>query len=113
MTRTYPVRRATHWPARWPTLYGNETLVANGTVLDVTANGWRMAGTMPVRPGMQLNFWVWPPERPKGLHVENAMVLWVKGNEFALEVLDMDPIDREWLTQFLDCTLGCWIPQAA
>lgn len=106
MSRTHPVRHYTPRPPRWPMLYGNEEFVAKGTVLKVTAMGWRMAGPMPVRPGTRLNFWVWPPKRPDGLHVEGATVLWVKGFEFALEVQDMDPIDREWLTQVLDCQLG-------
>lgn len=112
--RTYPVRRHTRWPARWPLLYGDQEFVAQGTMLDVSAKGWRMAGPMPVCPGMRLNFWVWPPERPEGIHVEDATVLWVKGYEFALNVQNMDPIDREWLTQFLDRTLGWWlVPRVA
>lgn len=86
MSRTHPVRRYTPWPRRWPMLYGNEEFVSQGTVLDVTATGWRMAGPMPVRPGTRLNFWVWPSKRPDGIHVEGATVLWVKGFEFALEV---------------------------
>jgi PilZ domain len=114
MGRTRPVRRYTRWPARWPMLYGNEEFVAKGTALDVTAKGWRMAGPMPVYPGMRLNFWIWPTERPHGIHVEDATVLWVKGYEFGLAVQDTDPIDREWLTQFLHSTLEwCWVLQAA
>jgi hypothetical protein len=53
MSRTRLVRRSTRWPARWPMLYGNEEFVAKGTVLDVTDKGWRMAGPMPVYPGMR------------------------------------------------------------
>jgi hypothetical protein len=48
MSRTRPVRRSTRWPAHWPMLY-----VATGTVLGVTDKGWRMAGPMPVYPGMR------------------------------------------------------------
>ena len=85
---------------RWPMLYGNEEFVANGTVLDLSARTWRVAGTMPVRRGMRLNLWVWPPDRAESLLVEGATVLWVKGLEFGLEVQDLDPIDRLWLTPF-------------
>jgi hypothetical protein len=114
MNRTHPVRRHTRWPARWPILYGNEEFVAKGAVLDVTAEGWRMAGPMPVHPGMRLNLWVWPSERPEGFHIQEATVLWVRGYEFALEVQNMNPIDQAWLTQFLDRALGLWlVPRVA
>ena len=120
MRQTHPVRRHTRLPVRWPMLYGNEEFVAKGTVVDVTAKGWRMPGPMPVHPGMRLSVSVWPPEKPMGFRVEQASVLWVKGYEFVLEVQEMDPIDHEWLTQFLDRALGWivrwdggWAPQAA
>ncbi len=114
MTRTHPVRCHTRWPVQWLMLYGNEEFVANGTVLDVTARGWRVEGPMPVHPGMRLNIWAWPPEKPEGLHIGDTTVLWVKGYEFGLEIQDLNPIDQEWLTQFLDHTLGWWlVPRAA
>ncbi len=53
-------------------------------------------------------------KNPEGLHVGDATVLWVKGYEFGLEIQDMNPIDQEWLTQFLDHALGLWlVPRAA
>ena len=114
MNRTHPVRRHTRWPVHWLMLYGNEEFVAKGTVLDVTARGWRVEGPMPVHPGMRLIIWAWPPEKPEGLHVGDASVLWVKGYEFGLEIQDLNPIDQEWLTQFLARALGWWlVPKAA
>ncbi len=84
--------------AHRPMLYGNEEFVANGTVLSVTANEWRVAGPMPVHAGMQLSLRVWPPEMSEGFHLEGATVLWVKGQEFAVEVQDVSPpVDRKWL----------------
>jgi hypothetical protein len=113
MSRTHPVLRYTRWSTRWPILYGNEEFVAKGTVLAVAATEWHMVGPMPVRPGMCLNFWVWPPKRPKGLLLEGATVLWVKGFQFGLDVQNMDPVDRKWLTPFLNRTLGCWLVSRA
>ena len=114
LNRTHPVRRQTRWPVRWPMLYGNEEFVANGTVLDITSTGYRVAGPMPVYPGMQLSVSVWPPEKPEGLHVEEATVVWVKGYEFAIELHDRNLFDRKWLGQVLDHALGRGLaPQAA
>ncbi len=114
MKRIHPVPSKTQWPVHWLMLYGNEEFVANGTVLDVTTKGWHVEGPMPVQPGMHLNIWAWPPQKPEGLHVGDATVLWVKGYEFGLDIEDLNPADQEWLAQFLDRALGWWLlPKAA
>lgn len=109
MSRNTPVRRPSRWPVHWLMLYGNDDFVANGTVLDLTPRQWHAEGPMPVHPGMRLNIWVWPPEKPDGLHIGAATVLWVKGYAFGLDVEDLNPVDRGWLTQFLDQALGLWL----
>jgi hypothetical protein len=86
--------------------YGTATFLAEGTVLDLTARGWRVAGTMPVVPGMRLTVQVSVPERPTLLRVQRATVLWVKDHEFAIEVHDMEPMDQAWVTEFLQQKLG-------
>lgn len=103
-----------HWPVVWQMLYGNEEFVARGTVVEITGTRWRAEGPIPVRPGMRLNIWVWPPDKPEGLHVGDATVLWVNGYAFGLYVPKMDPMGQEWVTHFLDQALGCWYaPRAA
>ncbi len=109
MKRTPPVRSKTPWPVHWLMLYGNDDFVANGTVLDIRPGQWHAEGPMPVQPGMRLNIWAWPPEKPEGLHIGEASVLWVKGYEFGLDVQDLNPVDHEWLTQFLDQACGLWL----
>jgi hypothetical protein len=90
--------------------YGNAAFLAEGTVLDLTARGWRMAGTMPVLPGMWVTVQVSIPERPTLLRVQRATVLWVKDHEFAIEVHHMDPMDQAWVSEFLHQKLGLeWI----
>jgi hypothetical protein len=113
MRHTHPVLRQTRWPVRWPMLYGNNEFVANGTVLEITSTGYRVAGPMPVYPGMRLSVSVWPPEKPEGFQVEDATVLWVKGYEFVLELHDRNPFDRKWLTRFQDRVLGWRVAQLA
>lgn len=104
--RKSPVRNHSRFPVSWPVLYGNDTFLAEGTVLDLTALGWRVAGSMPVAPGMQLTLQVSVPERPTPLRIQRATVLWVKDHEFAIEAQEMVPIDQAWVTEFLRHKLG-------
>jgi len=54
MNRTSPVRRHSRYPVRWPVPYRSAEFLAEGTVVDLTRIGWRLAGSMPMRPGMHL-----------------------------------------------------------
>ncbi|MGQ0556251.1 MAG: hypothetical protein ACT4PN_09960 [Nitrospiraceae bacterium] len=112
--RTNPVRRHSRFPVSWPVLYGNNAFFAEGTVLDLTARGWRVAGSMPVTPGMQLTLQVSIPERSAPLCVHRATVLWVLDHEFAIEAHEMAPIDQAWVAEFLRHKLGLmWISRTA
>jgi hypothetical protein len=107
------MRRQSRFPVSWPVLYGGDELLAEGTVLDLTQIGWRIAGAMPVRPGMQLALAVWVPEKREPLRVERATVLWVNGCEFAIEAHEMAPCDQTWVRDFLSQKLGLsWISRA-
>ncbi|MBX3319112.1 MAG: hypothetical protein KF890_04465 [Nitrospira sp.] len=110
--RSNPVRRYSRYPVRWPMLYGSDELIAEGTVLDLTSLGWRLAGSMPVIPGMQLALQISIPERSAPLQITRATVLWVKDHEFAIEAHEMAPIDQAWVDEFLHQKLGLmWMSQ--
>lgn len=104
--RTNPMRCQSRFPVRWLVLYGNDQFLAEGTVLDVTALGWRVAGTMAVVPGLHITLQVWVPDKATPLSVQRATVLWVTGHEFAIEVHEMVPRDQAWLTDFLNHKRG-------
>jgi hypothetical protein len=82
--------------------YGNDEFMANGTVLSIGVNEWRVAGPMPVSPGLQLRLQVWPPMKHDGLEVGQATVLRVDGFEFTLAIEHIRQPDREWLTPILN-----------
>jgi hypothetical protein len=95
-------------------LYGNDELVAEGTVLDLTSLGWRLSGSMSVVPGMQLTLQVSIPERTTPLRIQRATVLWVKDHEFAIEAHEMTPVDHAWVDGFLRQKLGLvWMSRNA
>ncbi|MDH4154731.1 MAG: PilZ domain-containing protein [Nitrospira sp.] len=110
--RTDPMRRHSRFPVSWPVLYGDGAFLAEGTVLDLTARGWRIAGSMPVLPGMQLTLKVSVPDRSTPLCVHRAIVLWVREHEFAIEASEIAPDDQAWVAEFLRHKLGLmWMPQ--
>ncbi len=112
MNRMNPMRRYTRFPVSWPVVYGNDQFLAEGTVLDVTSRGWRVAGSMPVVAGMQVTLRASAPEKPELIHVQRATVLWVKDHEFALEAHEMSLSDQAWVNEFLQLKLGLtWIAQ--
>ena len=106
MNRTNPVRRHSRYPVRWPVLYRSAECLAVGTVVDLTHVGWRIAGSMPVRPGMLLELEIAVPQRCEPVRVERATVLWVNGCEFAIEVDQMDAAAHTWVQQFLEQKLA-------
>jgi hypothetical protein len=88
--------------AQWPVTYWNDELFGQGTVLNVSNLGCRMAGTMTVEEGMRLKLWISPPTKEDVLCIEEARVLWVKDHEFGVEFRSMDLIDQRELGVFLD-----------
>jgi hypothetical protein len=106
--RSTPVQRQSRFPVSWPVLYGGDEVLAEGTVLDLTKIGWRVEGTLPVRPGMQLTLIVWVPEKRDPIRIERATVMWVNGCEFAIEACEMAPGDQTWVTAFLNQELELW-----
>ncbi len=104
--RTNPIRRHSRFPVSWPVVYGDGSFLAEGTVLDLTSLGWKVAGAMPVAPGMRLSLQVSVPERATPLRIHRATVLWVKGQEFAIEAHKIEPSDQVWVKEFLEHKLG-------
>ena len=95
-------RRHVRFTVRWPVLYGTDELVAQGTLLDLSATGCRFAGTMPLESGMPLWLRLYPEQRDGLISIEQASVRWVNSNEFGLELTDVPPADRQWLMRFLE-----------
>ena len=112
--RKSPVRHQSRFPVRWPLVYSNDEFLAEGTALDLTDLGWRIAGPMPVLPGLPLTLQIWVPDKPEPLRIQWATVLWVKDYEFAIEVDEMASSDRAWVSAFLNEKLGLsWISRSA
>jgi hypothetical protein len=87
---------------QWPLLYANKEIVGEGTLLNISHWGCQVAGTMPVARGMVLKLWISPAHRGDALYVKEARVLWVRSNEFGIELREVDVKDYQWLISFFD-----------
>lgn len=96
MLRTHP------FIAQWPVTYWNDELFGQGTVLEISPVGCRMAGTMIVTEGVRLKLWIAPPDKQDQLCVEEARVLGVKDYEFEVAFRRLAAIDQRELRVFLE-----------
>ena len=90
-------------PVCWAVSYaslGRRHFLSQGTILDVTASGCHVTGTMPVEVGMRLHLWGRPPAKPGPFDIR-ATVVWVKGHDFRLDFHSLGVDDQQWLTEFL------------
>ena len=109
MADRFPMRRHTRYPVRWPLLYSGDSFIEQGTLLDITRIGWKLIGPMHVSPGMKLRIKVVGSEKPDGLWIEEATVLWTRGKVFGVEVNRTAAEDELWLHEFLARVLGLWL----
>ena len=68
----------------WRVFYGSDELAGEGSVLDMHESGCRIAGCMPVEPGIRLRLCMWPSEAPKDIVVAQGCVKWAKGLQFGV-----------------------------
>jgi hypothetical protein len=103
-------------PVRWAVSYaslGSRHFLSQGTILDVTASGFHVTGTIPVEVGMRLHLWGSPPAKPGPFDIR-ATVVWAKGHEFGLDFHSLRVEDQQWLTGFLaEAHSQSLLPQAA
>ena len=91
----------------WPVNYWNDELFGQGTVLNISPLGCRVAGTMTVTEGARLKLWMSPPHKEDQLCVEEARVLWVNNYEFGVEFRQLAAIDQRELATFLENAEHC------
>ena len=89
---------------RWPVLYHGEDFVAEGTMCDISLQGGRFAGTMPVTVGMLLGVFIDHPQKSGNLIVAEAVVTWVNEDEFWADFLKMQAEEMQWLREHLEIT---------
>ena len=81
-----PYRR---FPICCPVTYHAGLCEGHGMVWNLSVNGWRLSGDVPLRVGQACPLTVNLPNQPS-LFVAAGVVRWVRGQEYGLETLVAD-----------------------
>ncbi len=66
--------------------YLSEDFLGKGTVWDISSGGWRIQGDHQVSLGMKLTLRMEFSEEKTPLEVEEAVVQWVSGKDFGIQI---------------------------
>lgn len=101
MTR-YHIRSYRRFPVQCRIYYSNDQGHGTGTVWNMSVNGWRVDGTLAVRPGMSFTLCVVLPNDGPTMFVDRATVRWSRGQEFGVETSAMREEEQRRLTRFVE-----------
>jgi PilZ domain len=110
---THPVceRRTEHrLPADFRLMYsaqddGEELIMGDGSVADVSNKGLHIRGNTAVRPGLDMTLFLYLPDGQDPLFVLSTRVAWSKGHQFGVEILKMNLREHNRLRYFLASNL--------
>jgi len=88
-----PVRRS---PVQSSVTYYAGPFQGHGTVWNLSMNGWKLSGDVPLRVGHICSLFVHLPTE-QSLVVAAAIVRWVQGEDYGLETLVVDKQTRSRL----------------
>lgn len=84
-----------------PIYYSNDQLTGTGAVWNVSLNGWRVDGNIPLTRGTTVSLFTLLPESGKAIIVDQATVRWSRGREFGLEIQQIQPDQVAQLQDFV------------
>ena len=89
MERTFISRRRIRIPTTWFVDYEGDGVFGTGVAQNFSVDGWRITTIepRPIHVGMSLALRVTLPNQPIPIHVDAAMVQWVSGREFGVQVV--------------------------
>ena len=89
MDRTFISRRRIRIPTTWFVDYEGDGVFGTGVAQNFSVDGWRITTIepRPIHVGMSLALRVTLPNQPIPIHVDAAMVQWVRGREFGVQVV--------------------------
>jgi len=75
---------------------------AEATLLDLSKLGCAAESATTVRIDMNLELWVFSPSYSWRMHIDQAVVRWVRGQVFGVEFLNLRPIQRKRLRHLVE-----------
>ncbi|HEX2055771.1 MAG TPA: PilZ domain-containing protein [Nitrospiraceae bacterium] len=100
--KTLTIRADTRYPVHFTWRYFTEGFAGQGVVWDLSRCGWRASGSHQVSVGLQLTVYLHLPTENEWLAVDEAVVRWVDGSMFGLEIAAIDESRLARLEGFLD-----------
>ena len=85
----FSIRPFRRFPVQCPVSYNAGPFQGQGTVWNLSCTGWRLSGDLPMRPGEALSLTVRLPNE-QCIEVPEAVVRWVRGQEFAVETVKVE-----------------------
>jgi len=76
-------------------------LEADATLLDLSTTGCAAESATTVQPNMSLDLWIFSPTYSWRMHIDYAIVRWVKGKMFGVEFLNLRPAQRTRLRNLI------------
>src|SRR5262245_8773008 len=75
--------------------FGENDFEGEATLLDLSTNGCQATSLVQVQVGMILRLSLFLPDQKWPLRIDEALVRWVKGENFGLEFTGIRPAQRE------------------
>ena len=96
----FSIRPFRRFPVHCSVTYNAGRFQGQGAVWNLSVNGWRLSGDLPMRPGETLSMTVTLPNEQR-IVVPEAVVRWSRGPEFAVENLVIKPHTRARLQHYV------------
>ena len=80
---------------------GEDVLIGDGTIVDLSESGLGLRGDIPVQVGMELTLFLYLPDRDEPLSILESTVVWNAGSLFGVIFNDLSLPDGERLRSFL------------
>jgi len=77
-------------------------LEGEATLLDLSKTGCAAESETTVQTDMSLELWIFLPDYGWRMHIDHAVVRWVRGHVFGLEFLHLRPVQRERLRRLVE-----------
>jgi len=95
-------RRHARYRVDFPATFSNDRTSGFGIIADVSAGGCRIESNVPIAPGEVGQLLIELPDCPASLKISQALFRWVRGQEYGLEFMRMEPDDEGWLNRLID-----------
>jgi hypothetical protein len=85
---------------------GEDVLIGDGSVVDLSEDGLGIRGNCPVNAGMELTLFLYLPNDEEPLFVSEATVAWTAGSLFGVEFKEVSRRDGDRMRAYLYAQAG-------